>query len=135
MMLLVLVLASTVRAQEPTARDPAETSAETSADPETPSDGDLAPPDSPVLEQRALDDGGRLGLALLGGGAALAAVTATTTSLIEALSTNDLSVTAPPRNPELVQVSGFVTISLLSASVGVMLLGGAILVNDLVDAD
>jgi hypothetical protein len=91
--------------------------------------------DSASAEQRrALRDGGRVGVILLGGAAGLAASTAAASSLIEALSRNDTNPSAPPVNPELVQVSGFVTVSLMSVSVGAMLLGGALLANDIADA-
>lgn len=90
-------------------------------------------PESAPESARTLRDGGRVGLALLGGGAALAASTAAASALLEATSKNDTDPGAPPKNPNLVQVGGFVSVSLLSMSVGVMLLGGALLANDLAD--
>ena len=117
-------------AVEPVGSEPVESEPMDSA-PEAAADGESM---VKAGEGRTLRDGGRLGLALLGGGAALAASTAALSSLIEALSRDDRDANAPPKNPELVQVSGFVSVSLMSASVGVMLFGGALLANDLVDA-
>lgn len=122
LLLAFLVASTAARAQEPVVDGAA-------------ADASLAPGAQAPAPRvgRSLDGGGRLGIALLGGGAALAASTAAATSLIEAVSRNDLDANAPPKNPDLVQVSGFVTVSLMSASVGVMLLGGALLANDLAD--
>lgn len=84
-------------------------------------------------EGRELGDTGKLGVALLGGGAATAASTGAATALLEALSRDDADPEGPPRNPEIVQVTGFVVVGLMSVSAGVMLLGGALLADDLAD--
>lgn len=89
------------------------------------------PPAAVDPEERQLGENGQLGVALLGAGAVVAASTASTTALLEAVTRNDADPDAPPRNSELVQVSGFVVISLLSVSAGVMLLGGALVAEDL----
>jgi hypothetical protein len=84
-------------------------------------------------EGRALGDTGKLGVALLGGGAAAAASTGAATVLLEALSRDDSNVDGPPKNPEVVQFTGFLVVGLMSVSAGVMLLGGALLADDLAD--
>lgn len=84
-------------------------------------------------ERRPLGDNGKLGVALLGGGAAAAASTGAATALLQALSRDDQDPDGPPRNPELVQLTGFLVVGLMSVSAGVMLLGGALLADDLAD--
>lgn len=84
-------------------------------------------------EGKALGDTGKLGVALLGGGAAAAASTGAATALLDALSRDDADPDGPPRNPEIVQFTGFVVVGLMSVSAGVMLLGGALLADDLAD--
>ena len=81
----------------------------------------------------SLGNDGRLGLLVLASGAALLATTASAGALLEALSRNDVNANAPPKNPEFVQVSGFLSVSLLSLSVGALLLGSALLTSDLTD--
>ena len=77
----------------------------------------------------ALGERGQLGLDLLAGGSAMLAATAAGATLLEA-------VTAPddgrnkPAHPEIVQVSGFATITLASLSAGLIVVGGALLMSD-----
>ena len=94
---------------------------------------DVAPTPNQGSEGRALGDTGKLGVALLGGGAAAAASTGAATALLEALSRDDADPEGPPKNPEIVQFTGFVVVGLMSVSAGVMLLGGALLADDLAD--
>ncbi len=107
-LLVVVALATGAHAQDP-------------VDPPTPDEG------------RPLGDTGKLGVALLGGGAAAAASTGAATALLEALSRDDTDPQGPPKSSELVQFTGFLVVGLMSLSAGVMLLGGALLADDLAD--
>lgn len=92
------------------------------------------PVDPPTADEgRPLGDTGKLGVALLGGGAAAAASTGAATALLEALSRDDADPQGPPKSSELVQFTGFLVVGLMSLSAGVMLLGGALLADDLAD--
>ena len=73
----------------------------------------------------------RVGVGLMAGGAALAATTAAGVTLLQALITPD-DHRNKPNNPELVQVSGFVTVALGSLSAGLVLVGAALWLNDVV---
>ena len=115
-LVVLLAFASGARAQDPV--DP-------------PKDTEAVAPKAD--EGRKLGDNGKLGVALLGGGAAVAASTGAATALLEALSRDDANPTGPPKSSELVQFTGFVVVGLMSVSAGVMLIGGALLADDLAD--
>ncbi len=76
---------------------------------------------------------GRLGVGLLAVGAALATSTAAGVTLLQAVTTPDDNRNKP-QHPEIVQVSGFATITLASLSAGLMIFGAGLVAEDAVQA-
>jgi hypothetical protein len=77
----------------------------------------------------AASPSGRVGVGLVAGGAALATATAVGVTLAEALARPD----DPDRAPDpgaLVEIGGFATVALASASVALLLVGGALVLRD-----
>lgn len=91
-----------------------------------------APPAPTASSETANEsDRGKVGVALMAGGAALATTTAAGVTLLQALTTPDDNRNKP-QHPELTQVSGFVTVALGSVSAGIFLVGSALWLNDVV---
>src|SRR4051794_37112475 len=74
---------------------------------------------------------GRVGVGLLAGGAALAATTAAAAALLEAVTTPDDNRNKP-QHPEVTEVTGFVTVAVGSLAAGLVIAGGAIVLEDAV---
>lgn len=96
-----------------------------------------AAPEAPVAagavdgaDLEGAPDLGAIGLALAGGGAALATSTVVASTLIEALNTPDQE--GQPRNEKLIQGSGLVATGLVSIGAAAMLTGAALLIDDAV---
>jgi hypothetical protein len=93
-------------------------------------DGDEAPS---AGDKHMKTDLGRVGLGLLAGGAALATATAAGVTLMQAVTHPDDDRT-PPQNTDYVQISGFVTVAVASVAAGLMIAGGAMVLDETVAA-
>ena len=89
------------------------------------------PASEPVASTKEPSTLGRVGVALLAGGAALAATTAAGASLLEAVTTPDDNRNKP-QHPEVTEVAGFVTVAVGSLAAGLVIAGGAIVLEDAV---
>ena len=88
-----------------------------------------APSSDPAPSSSKGSGVGTLGVGLLAAGTGLAATTAAGVTLMQAITAPDDNRNKPA-HPEITQVSGFVTVALGSLSAGMILVGGALVLHD-----
>ena len=98
--------------------------------PAEPADAAAAPAVTAEASAEDTVDLGTVGLALAGGGAALAASTVVAATLVESLNTPDQE--GQPRNERLIQGSGLLTTGVVSVGAALMFVGGVLVLDDLV---